>query len=90
MYKQGFIRGFSYNTKKILVFLKYSEVLVPVIKNIKTLSSSGKNVRISYKAIASSLKNKGVFFISTPKGLVTSDRMPLSFRAGGEVFCKVI
>lgn len=76
--------------QKILVFLKYSEVLVPVIKNITTLSSGGKNVTISYKSLASSLKNKGTFFISTPKGLVGSDQMLPNSKMGGEVFCKII
>ena len=90
LYKQGFIRGFSYNKYYIVIYLKYCENLKPIIKNLKTLSTGGRNVFICHKTLAASLKNKGIFIISTTKGLITSNKALNKYKVGGEVLAKII
>jgi small subunit ribosomal protein S8 len=90
LYKEGFIRGFFYNSKRINVLLKYTEDLKPVIKNIKIISTSGRRIIISKKTLSKFHKNAGTLILSTPKGLMTSQKAKDLACTGGEVLCKII
>ena len=90
LYKEGYIRGFFYNSKKISVFLKYTEYLKPVIKYIKIISTSGKRITISNKTLSKIQKNSGTLLLSTSKGLMTSKKAKEAYSIGGEVLCKLI
>jgi len=90
LYKEGFLRGFFYNSKRTTVLLKYTEDLKPVIKNIKIISTSGRRIIISKRALAKLHKNSGTLILSTPKGLMTSNKAKALASTGGEVLCKII
>jgi small subunit ribosomal protein S8 len=90
LYLEGFIRGFSNNSRRVNVFLKYNEFLKPVIKHIKIISKSGRRVFISRKTLSKLPINKGTFFISTNHGLITSNTALNKLKIGGEVVFKII
>jgi ribosomal protein S8 len=90
LYKEGFIQSFFFNKTRINVFLKFNEFLKPSIKNIKILSTKGKQVITSHKTLCRLPKNSGVLIISSNKGLITLSEALYKYKVGGEVLCKII
>jgi len=90
LYKEGFIQGFFFNKLKINVFLKFNELLKPSIKNIKILSTKGKQVIAPHKTLCRLPKNSGILILSTTKGLLTLNEALYKYKVGGEVLCKII
>ena len=90
LYKNGYIRGFHYNNKRIQVFLKYNNYLKPVLRNIKIISTPGKKVIISHKTLCQLKKNIGFFVINSNKGLITLEEALFKYKIGGEILCKII
>jgi len=90
--KEGFIRGIRFtviNDKRfVTVLLKYSEIQKPVIKKIERISKPGKRIFSTSKLFWKINNGKGIFLISTPKGLIT-DNIARLWNLGGEVICYI-
>lgn len=86
--EEGFIYGYFLNEKEnkqeIVVYLKYNNVGVPVIKNIFRVSTPGRRIYASTNMLWKPKTTTGVFIISTPKGLYT-DRDARLLNLGGEI-----
>ena len=90
LYKEGYLQGFFCNKKRITVFLKFNEFLKPSIKNIKIISTKGKQIYITHKSLTCLPKNSGLLILNTNKGLITSSEALYKYKVGGEVLCKII
>lgn len=90
LYKEGLIRGFFNNFKRITIFLKYNEFLKPLIKNISFFSTGGKKIYLSYKSLSKLPKNSGILLISTTKGIISLNDALYKFKIGGKILCKLI
>lgn len=89
---EGYIRGYESITTKdgkpeIQVSLKYFDG-VPVIRELKRVSTPGRRVYASVKDIPYVRQGLGVAIVSTPKG-VMSDVQARATNVGGEVLCTV-
>ena len=89
-YCEGLIRGYSYNSKRTKIFIKFSGTTYkPVIKYIKVISRPSMAVPVTVKSL-SKLNDQGQFFLlSTSQGLCTSIKA-LSKNIGGHVLCKIL
>jgi small subunit ribosomal protein S8 len=85
---EGFIRGYRKiilnNKNCISVLLKYTENLEPVIKKIQRISTPGKRIFVKSKSFWKMNNGKGIYIVSTPKGLYT-DNENRFLNQGGEV-----
>lgn len=90
--KEGFIRGFRkdfINEKKcIIVLLKYTEFQNPLIKKIVRISKPGKRLFVKAKTIWKVNHGKGIFILSSTKGLIT-DWEARAVGLGGEILCYI-
>jgi len=68
--EEGFILGYSIESKKIKIFLKYKNNK-PVINTIKLVTKPGRRVHCSVKQIWKIDSNKCFIIFSTNKGLKT-------------------
>jgi small subunit ribosomal protein S8 len=89
---EGYIRGYEAMTgengkPEIHVSLKYFDG-VPVIRELKRISTPGRRVYASVKDIPYVRQGLGVAIVSTPKG-VMSDVQARATNVGGEVLCTV-
>ncbi len=89
---EGFIRGYvrvDYDGGKseLEIELKYFDGL-PVIREIKRISSPGRRVYSSVSDLPTIANGLGVAILSTPKG-VMSDSRARQENVGGEVLCSV-
>ena len=90
LYKQGLIRGFAIQNKKIKVFLKYYENL-PVCK-LQLISKPSQRIYSNLHQLSLTYNNfafSGFYIISTNKGLITSTDCLLNKAICGEVLLKV-
>lgn len=93
LYLEGFIAGYTLNCedpRKIRVFLKYNSGGLSVLKDIKSISRSGKRVYLPVKVLWNlhSSYNFNCFILSTSKG-VLSLKSALKLKVGGELLCYV-
>ncbi len=89
---EGYIRGYEKTTDKnghpeLEISLKYFEG-VPVIRELKRVSTPGRRVYAGVKDIPSVRQGLGIAIVSTPKG-VMSDAQARTDNVGGEVLCTV-
>ena len=89
---EGYIRGYEAKTGKdghpaLEISLKYYEG-IPVIRELKRVSTPGRRVYMGVKDIPSVRQGLGVSIVSTPKG-VMSDAAAREANVGGEVLCTV-
>nr|WAK85013.1 ribosomal protein S8 [Amicula sp. isolate GU52X-4 cfCalB7] len=82
--EEGFILGYSIESKKIKIFLKYKNNK-PVIKTIKLVTKPGRRVYCSVKQIWKIDSNKYFILFSTNKGLKTIVECK-KFKIGGEPY----
>ena len=75
------------NKPMIEVELKYHNEL-PVIKELKRISTPGRRVYTNVKNIPKVRQGLGIAIISTPKG-VMSDSKARATNVGGEILCTV-
>lgn len=66
---EGFILGYTIESNRIKIFLKYGKRHRPVIDSIKTLSKPGRQVHYSIKKIWKINSNKYFIIFSTNQGL---------------------
>ncbi len=90
--EEGYIRGYAElehgNGKSELeIELKYFDGL-PVIREIKRVSTPGRRVYSSVKELPTIANGLGVAILSTPKG-VMSDSRARAENVGGEILCSV-
>lgn len=89
---EGYIRGHeavsgSDGHPEFSIELKYHEG-IPVIRELKRVSTPGRRVYTGVKDIPSVRQGLGVAIVSTPKG-VMSDAAARTANVGGEVLCTV-
>lgn len=93
LYEEGFIRGFTKKTiinnqLEVKVLLKYTASGVGVISNVYSVSTPGRRVYASIGSLWKMKNGKGIFVISTPKGILV-DRDARFLNLGGEVLCAI-
>jgi small subunit ribosomal protein S8 len=89
---EGYIRGYEKTTSTdghgaIEISLKYFDG-VPVIRELKRVSTPGRRVYLGVKDIPQVRQGLGVSIVSTPQG-VMSDANARAKNVGGEVLCTV-
>ncbi len=89
---EGYIRGYEKGTDErghptLEISLKYFDG-VPVIRELKRVSTPGRRVYMGVKDIPQVRQGLGVSIVSTPKG-VMSDANARNQNVGGEVLCTV-
>ncbi len=87
---QGLIRGFKFNKKFILVYLKYDNNFSPVLVHIKLISSSGHRVYFTFKQVNDAYFMNKTYLLTTNKGLFFINEIILNnLHLGGEVIIKI-
>jgi small subunit ribosomal protein S8 len=89
---EGYIRGYESVTDEngkpeIQVSLKYFDG-IPVIRELKRISTPGRRVYAGAREIPQVRQGLGVAIVSTPQG-VMSDVQARATNVGGEVLCTV-
>tara|TARA_B110000211_G_scaffold104210_1_gene121311 strand:- start:1587 stop:1967 length:381 start_codon:yes stop_codon:yes gene_type:complete len=84
---EGYIRGFSLNTGKIKVYLKYFNKN-PTFNNISLISKPSRKIFYSVSNLFKKNTQTGTFIISTSQGLFSS-RDAVKKNLGGEVVCYI-
>jgi|TARA_B110000971_G_C19972382_1_gene483259 small subunit ribosomal protein S8 len=84
---EGYIRGFSLNTGKIKVYLKYFNKN-PTFNNISLISKPSRKIFYSVSNLLKKNTQTGTFIISTSQGLFSS-RDAVKKNLGGEVVCYI-
>lgn len=89
---EGYIRGYERvkserGLDELEISLKYYDGM-PVIKELKRVSTPGRRVYSGAKEIPMVRQGLGVAIVSTPKG-VMSDAQARAANVGGEVLCRV-
>ena len=74
--------------EEIVIQLKFDRENRPIIAGLKRVSTPGRRVYVSAKAMAPVRKGLGVHVLSTPKGILV-DREAQKARVGGELICSV-
>ena len=70
----GYIRGFGIDnkdTKKLKIYLKYDEKYLPVIRDIKVISTTGNRVYFSFRRFLEAYNCGENYILTTSKGLFT-------------------
>lgn len=86
--REGFIKSYKIsvnNNYEIEIYLKYKNNQ-PVFKEIKRLSKSGQRLYIKNNDLY--LQKKGIYILSTSKGILT-DLQAKQLNIGGELICKI-
>ncbi len=74
--------------EEIVIQLKFDRENRPIIAGLKRVSTPGRRVYVSAKAMAPVRKGLGVHVLSTPKGILV-DREAQKAKVGGELICSV-
>jgi len=90
--KEGYISNYKFlsdtkNKKSLFVDLKYSAGL-PVIKEIKRISKTGRRIYARATSIPKIQNGLGLAIVSTSKGIM-SDSEARNQNIGGEIICRV-
>ena len=89
--EEGYIRGYAEveqkDHKELEIELKYHEGL-PVIQELKRISTPGRRVYSSVRELKPHRQGLGVSILSTPQGVMT-DTTAKEKNVGGEVLCQV-
>jgi small subunit ribosomal protein S8 len=80
---EGYIRGFSLNSKQITVYLKYLNNR-STSNNMLLISKPSRRIFYTYNDILKKASSRGALILSTSKGVLSSTDA-LGFRVGGEV-----
>lgn len=87
LFKEGFIKNFYINDiYNIKIYLKYNNNK-PIINKITQISKPSKKIYIKNNFFIKK-KRKGIFLISTSKGILTSFDIK-KFFIGGELICYI-
>lgn len=92
--KEGYINGIEevgkglFGGHQLVLTMRYDEKKVPVICQLKRMSSPGLRRYFDCEAIPKVRDGLGVIILTTSKGLMT-DRQARKSRVGGEALCAV-
>jgi len=91
--EEGFIANYNYiedrKQGEIRIYLKYyGKRKDPVITEIKKMSKPGRRVYLPCREIRSSKNHRGIYIISTSRGVLT-DKTAKILGVGGEIICEV-
>jgi len=91
--EEGFIANYNYiedNKQGIIrIYLKYyGKRKEPVITDIRKVSKPGRRIYMPYRKIRSSKNHRGIYIISTSRGVLT-DKTAKILGVGGEIICEV-
>lgn len=90
LFLEGFVsKIITTNSGKLKVFLKYSSKGMPSFKEIKFLSTPGKNCYMSYEELTKVALGFGIIVISTNKGLMSHNSC-IKLKMGGTALCYII
>ncbi len=81
------VKGKEAAEKKIVIRLKYFGK-TPAIRKIRRVSRPGRKFYVKVDSLPYSLGGKGMYIVSTSKGLMT-DNEARKLKIGGEVICEV-
>ncbi len=88
----GFIKSIETKTRKgfqvLELGLVYEDNGAPKVHDVTRLSKSSKRVYLGYRDISSFKYGKGMYVLSTPKGIMT-DKMARKEVVGGEVLFSI-
>lgn len=92
LHKEGYLKGFEVlsdgGKKNLLIYLKYSERGVSVMRTLRRISKPGCRIYRHIKDFKPVKRGIGMAVVSTPKG-VLSDRQCRELKIGGEILCEV-
>ncbi len=93
LYQQGYINRYKFEDQEggqgvIKIALKYDENQLPVIKNLRRVSSPGKRRYVAADKLPRVINGLGIAIVSTSKGLMTN-KQAKDNNVGGEVICEV-
>ena len=92
--EEGYIASFyeEYNSKKqvryVEVLLKYDATGNPALSKVFRVSKLGRRVYAPIRALWRRQNGRGIFILSTPKGIRSDTQARLNF-IGGEVLCGI-
>lgn len=89
---EGYIRGckvseIGNNKKELQIELKY-DAGMPVIRELKRISTPGRRIYAQIKGLPQFYNGLGIKILSTPQG-VMADHKAKAANVGGEVLCQV-
>ena len=89
---EGYIKNFkkiSAETNNVIrIFLKYDDIMDPIIHGIKKISKPGRRIYSGYKRLPRVLNGYGTLIVSTSSG-VTTGKKAAERKVGGEIICSV-
>ena len=86
---EGFIASFEITNSVLILNLKYKgRERVPVLTNLKRISTPGRRVYINSKEIPQLFGGLGILILSTSKGIMTN-KQAQQMKIGGELLCSV-
>jgi small subunit ribosomal protein S8 len=92
LYEQGYIQKYKFEETgpqgTIKIALKYDENDLPVIREIKRVSTPGKRRYVSVDKLPRVINGLGISIVSTSKGVMT-DKQARQNNVGGEILCQV-
>lgn len=86
---EGFIDSFEIMNSVLILNLKYrGRERIPVLTNLKRISTPGRRVYINSKEIPQLFGGLGILILSTSKGIMTN-KQAQQMKIGGELLCSV-
>ncbi len=86
---EGFIDSFEIINSVLILNLKYrGRERIPVLTNLKRISTPGRRVYINSKEIPQLFGGLGILILSTSKGIMTN-KQAQQMKIGGELLCSV-
>lgn len=86
LYQEGYIAGYGMDQNKGYVYLKYSPSGISILGGIFRVSKPGRKIFLSSNALWKPKSGRGIFILSTSKGVLTDKEARLA-NVGGEVLC---
>lgn len=86
---EGFINSFESVNSVLILNLKYrGRDRIPVLTNLKRISTPGRRVYINSKEIPQLFGGLGILILSTSKGIMTN-KQAQKMKIGGELLCSI-
>lgn len=86
---EGFIDSFEIMNSVLILNLKYKgRERIPVLTNLKRISTPGRRVYINSKEIPQLFGGLGILILSTSKGIMTN-KQAQQMKIGGELLCSI-
>lgn len=90
--REKFIKKLAIKNRKekkfIEITLSYDKNSIPAITNLKRVSKPSQRIYIPVKKIHSVQFGKGIWILSTPKGILTNKEAKKE-KVGGELICEI-